>query len=320
MRRRRRPVNLETLQQPTPQSASMDDEHTQTGWNWAHLILLIGTLAGMTAAHKLGWPPERTALVASLLIIGWLSLAEWRWPHRRDWMPTRTDLKRDGFYFVLAAITQSATRWWVLALLVSGLGPSPAALHALPLWVAVPVAFWLAELGPYALHRAEHTGGWLWRVHALHHAPTHVNATNNVTVHPINVALVEAARLLPLLLLGFSAEAIVYSGILGQAQSFATHANTPGTMGWLNRVIGTAELHRRHHSAMPEEAQNFGTSVPLWDQLFGTYRGLSTPQPQRIGLFTPNDYPALTDTLRWLAYPLRRSGPPDAAAARTVKP
>ncbi|MCU0763934.1 MAG: sterol desaturase family protein [Hydrogenophaga sp.] len=288
----------------------MDNEHTQTGWNWAHLTLLASTLAGLTAAHALGWPPAHTALVASVLIIGWLSLAEWRWPHRRDWMPTRTDLRRDGIYFVLAAVAQSATRWLVLiaSLAIGAFWSASTVLSEMPLWIAVPLAVWLGELVPYALHRAEHAGGWLWQVHALHHAPSSVNTTNNVTAHPINVALVEAARLLPLQLLGFSAEAIVYAGILAQAQSFATHANTPGTMGWLNRVIGTAELHRRHHSAIPEEAQNFGTSIPLWDQLFGTYRGLSTPQPQRIGLFTPNDYPALTDTLRWLVYPLRRVG------------
>lgn len=312
MRARLRPGILLTMKKQTPHTGTASGiEDTQAGWNWAHLGLLVTVLAGMGTAHALGWPPEHTALAASVLIIGWLGLAEWRWPHRPDWVPTRADLKRDGFYFVLAAMAQSATRWWVtaLALLVSGVWPFPTTLHALPLGLAVPLAFWLAELGPYALHRAEHAGGWLWRVHALHHAPTHVNATNNVTVHPINVALVEATRLLPLLLLGFSPEAIVYAGILAQAQSFATHANTRGTLGWLNRVIGSAELHRRHHSAIPEEALNFGTSVPLWDQLFGTYRGPDTPQPQRIGLFTPADYPALTDTPRWLAYPLRRAPP-----------
>src|SRR5690606_15461985 len=93
----------------------MNTKHTHAGWNWAHLTLLAGMLAGLSAAHARGWALEQTALVASVLIIAWLSMAEWRWPHRREWVPTRADLRRDGFYFVLAAITQSATRWLVLA-------------------------------------------------------------------------------------------------------------------------------------------------------------------------------------------------------------
>ena len=287
----------------------MNTKHTHAGWNWAHLTLLAGVLAGMSAAHARAWALEQTALVASVLIIGWLSMAEWRWPHRREWVPTRADLRRDGFYFVLAAITQSATRWLVLAgaVMLAQVWPAPTLLQDLPLWVAVPLALWVGELGLYAVHRLEHAGGWLWRVHALHHAPAGVNATNNVTIHPINVVLVEAVRVLPLMLLGFGAEAIVYAGILAQAQSFATHANTPGTMGWLNLVISTAELHRRHHSTRPDEALNFGTAVPLWDQVFGTYRWRATPEPQRVGLSTPDAYPALTDYAGWLAYPLRSS-------------
>ena len=35
----------------------------------------------------------------------------------------------------------------------------------------------------------------------------------------------------------------------------------------------TADLHRVHHSILPEETNsNFGFNLPWWDRMFGTYR------------------------------------------------
>lgn len=290
----------------------MNIQYMRPGWNWAHLALLVTVLAGLWLAHTQQWSLALTGLLASVWIIGWLVLAEWRCPHRHDWAPSPTDLKRDGFYFLLAAVTDGLTKWLIRGVAVllgtqwgSDWGGGEL-LREWPLWMTVALALWIGEFGPYWVHRWAHAGGWLWRVHALHHAPSAVNTTNNVTAHPINVLWVELLRVLPLLLLGFSAEAIVYAGILAQAQSFATHANTPGHMGWLNLLIGTAELHRRHHSTREEEAMNYGTAVPLWDQIFGTYRWRAVPEPQQVGLFSPAAYPRSTDVVAWLTYPFRR--------------
>lgn len=286
----------------------MNAQHTRPRWNGAHLGLLTGLSAWLVTAHLAAWPLGLSALIASVGTLGWLAWAEWLWPHREEWVPSRADLRRDGAWFLAAAVVDSGAKWLVRGAAV-GLGlwlPVPAFVQGLPLWLAVPLALVVGEFGAYWLHRREHAGGWLWRVHALHHAPAAVNLTNNVTIHPVNVLIVDVARVLPLLLLGFSAEAVVYAGVYAQAQSFATHANTPGTMGWLNYVIGTAELHRRHHSAVVAEALNFGTAVPLWDQLFGTFRFRRSGEPRVVGLSQPAEYPSLGDLKGWWLYPWRR--------------
>lgn len=286
----------------------MNAQHTRPCWNGAHLGLLAGLTAWLVTAYLMAWALAPVALLATVGSIVWLAWAEWLWPHHEEWAPTRADLRRDGTWFLAAAVADSGAKWAVrgTALLLGSWLPAPAVTSELPLWAAVLLALVVGEFGAYWLHRWEHAGGWLWRVHALHHAPSAVNVTNNVTIHPLNVVIADVARVLPLLLLGFSPEAVVYAGVYSQAQAFATHANTPGTMGWLNYLIGTAELHRRHHSAVVDEALNFGTALPLWDQLFGTFRYRQTAEPHRVGLAEPGEYPSLDDLRGWWWYPLRR--------------
>ena len=84
------------------------------------------------------------------------------------------------------------------------------------------------------------------------------------------------------------------------------HANVRGRLGFLNWIVGSAELHRLHHSLDMKQAQNFGTTVPLWDQLFGTYRA---PEPVlHVGIAESRAYPAATDLLALLRLPFSRRG------------
>ena len=121
-------------------------------------------------------------------------------------------------------------------------------------------------------------------MHSVHHAPVRVNASNNLTTHPINVLRNPFARTVPWLLFGFDAQVIAWAALFIQVQCFAVHANVAGTIGWLNRWIGSAELHRWHHSVVLGEALNFGTALPLWDRVFGSYKAPSVYGPVRVGL------------------------------------
>jgi len=294
--------------------------HPTARWNLAHLGLLVGLGAYAYATHRAQWAPFATLLGGLVLTLAWLAWHEWRNPHRADWTPTPRELRRDGLFFTANAVANSLGDALVrgLALAAAAWLHPPALAAALPWWAAVPLAVVVAEFFAYWLHRASHAGGWLWDVHAVHHRSESVNLANNATTHPINVLLLKTVRVLPLLLLGFAPEAIVYAGLFAQAQSFATHANTRGTMGWLNWIIGTAELHRRHHSVRVDEALNFGTALPLWDQVFGTYRWRGTAEPSAVGIGAAERYPSATDVWGLMRYPLwraRRSGPALAAAA-----
>ena len=257
---------------------------TELRWNWPHLAVLASLVPFVWLCGIAAVAPSAMLTLGTLLSLAWLMVAERRWPARPEWTPGTHELLRDGAFLGLNAVSDAAgalvLSW--LALYCAAAMPGLAANWS-P-WIAVPAAVVLGELGPYALHRWSHRGGWGWRVHAVHHAPTRVNASNNVTTHPINVLWNQFARTVPWLVLGFDANTIAWASLFIQVQSFAVHANIAGTVGPLSRWIGSAELHRWHHSAVQSEALNFGTALALWDRVFGTYKAPSMVGPVRVGI------------------------------------
>jgi len=274
-----------------------DDTH----WNHAHLLALAWLPAYAAVADAAGWSTTVTVALHLFATIAWFALFERRQAHRAGWQPASADLRRDGAFFGMNAVADGVAGLLVTVVALRFAGGGMA--NALSLWVSVPLAVLVAEFGAYWLHRAMHRGGWGWRVHAVHHRPEALNVSNNLTTHPANVFLLKAVKLLPLAALGFSAEAVLYAALFMQLQSFATHANTRGRMGWLNYFIGTAELHRWHHSARVEEALNFATALPVWDQLFGTFRHRPGQEPEHVGVAAAHAYPASTDIWGLLRYP-----------------
>ncbi|MCW7540981.1 sterol desaturase family protein [Aquabacterium sp. A7-Y] len=286
----------------------MSNDHVTQGWNWAHLGGLAILPLYATAALQGGWNGQAALAAHLVLTLVWFGVAE-RWlPHRADWAPDGRALRRDGIFFSVNALADTLGGWLAasLALLLAARPAAAGLAAALPLWAAAPLALLVSELAAYWLHRAMHTGGWLWRVHAVHHRPPSLNVANNLTTHPINVLLLKLVKVLPLMLLGFEANAVLLAALFQQLQSFATHANTQGRMGWLNYLVGTAELHRRHHSVDPREAQNFATALPVWDQVFGTFRFRGTREPAAVGVSDPQHYPASTDWRGLMRLPFRR--------------
>lgn len=266
-------------------------------WNWPHLAALAGLVPFAWLAGMAGWEPGTTLTLGTLLALAWLMCAERLWPARPEWTPSGQELVRDGTFLGINAASDAVGALalsWLALYWVAAMPPRSAADWS-P-WFAVPAAVVLGELGPYALHRWAHRGGWGWRVHALHHAPHSVNASNNLTAHPLNVLWNQLARTIPWIALGFDAQVIVWASLFIQVQSFAVHANIAGTLGPLNGWIGSAELHRWHHSVVLDEALNFSTAVPFWDKVFGTYRAPSVTGPVRVGIA---DLPADSSWRAW---------------------
>lgn len=266
--------------------------------NWLHGALLIAwlpwwwwTQAWGDAASLFGW------LVLALAL---LAVAERRQAQRAEWLPQRADLKRDAGAWSINTVVDAATGAVLLLLIL----PFAAAQSSWPLWLQILIGLPLAEFGSYWLHRISHGNTWLWRVHLLHHRPEKLNVANSLTAHPLNALYDKAARLLPLLLLGWQAPAILAIGLFQLTQALAVHANVAGSIGWLNWLLGSAELHRRHHSADPADAGNYGTSLPLWDQVFGTFK--PPAEVQRVGVYEPDSYPNEHALVALLAWPFRR--------------
>jgi sterol desaturase/sphingolipid hydroxylase (fatty acid hydroxylase superfamily) len=269
--------------------------------HWPHLGLLALLVAAWPLAASSTVSPTAALAAWLALNVAVLALAErWR-PHRRDWAPTPRHLARDGTV-------------WSLNLLVDALASAALAAVAIawapgtsswPIALQVGAGLLVAEFGSYLLHRWSHRDGWLWRVHLLHHRPDRLNLANAITAHPLNAAYDKLARTLPLLALGLAPDAVLAVALFGLTQALVAHANVAGTIGVLEWVIGSARAHRLHHSTREAEAGNFGTTLPFWDQVFGTWR--RGAEPAAVGVFSPASYPGEFELAALLAWPLRRA-------------
>lgn len=248
-----------------------------------------------------GWPPEARLLTWLLAVYALLALLESLRPQRTAWHPQRDELRRDGQALGINLLSDGA----VGALLTLGLLPLAQPTLDWPLALQLLLGLPLAEFGPYWLHRLSHRGGWLWRAHVMHHLPDKLNVANALTSHPLNAAWDKLARLTPLLLLGFSAEAMLILSAFALTQGLWVHANLLSPRGSvLSLILGTPKLHRLHHSNDPAHAGNYGTTLPLWDQVFGSYR---LGPVRRIGVYSPAAYPSALALSALLALPFRRN-------------
>ncbi len=257
-------------------------------------VVLVSVVLGAASS-----PPDLAPLlplfaaVASLAVV---LLAE-RWLPRvgRPAEPaeTRTDLAYVGLTSVLDSVVRSTLVGAVVALAAV----LPLRLLAgLPVWLGVPGVLLVAGFGDYWAHRFGHEWPWWWRMHAVHHAPHRMVALNNFRLHPLDLTLKIAFAATPVLLLGFSAEAIALAGVVKSVAVAFQHADVDLRHGPLNYLFATNSVHRWHHSAREAEANsNYGGVLSLFDLVFGTYRVPPEEQePERMGLFDEKRYPIHT--------------------------
>ena len=260
------------------------------------LLVSVGTFLH---ARLTGGNMELAILLSSLGALGLAMLLERTMPHQAEWNRPRDDRLTDWISFgLLAGAVQPLLKWLSPLLVVgvyglmqpaSGLFPVEA-----PFAVQVLLATLLAELGKYWAHRWHHTQPALWWLHALHHGSERLYSINNFRVHPLEYALKHGLSLLPLMLLGVPADVLLGYIALTQPVQMLQHVNLPLRHGWLNYVFSTNELHRWHHSSLPEEGNsNYGSAWVVWDLVFGTFNyPREVSGPKTIGLYGASNYPA----------------------------
>lgn len=146
---------------------------------------------------------------------------------------------------------------------------------AMPNWISILLGVLLLDCLIYWQHRLFHRVPLLWRLHRVHHADPHLDASTGLRFHPIEIALSLLVKATAILLLGVPVEAVLIFEIVLNASSIFNHSNIklPNYVEWpLRKLIVTQAMHRIHHSQVAAETDsNFGFSLSLWDRLFGSY-------------------------------------------------
>jgi sterol desaturase/sphingolipid hydroxylase (fatty acid hydroxylase superfamily) len=150
-------------------------------------------------------------------------------------------------------------------------------LIELPPWMLIPLTLLLRGLISTGTHMINHKVPWLWRIHRVHHLDTEIDVTSTVRFHPFEFLINPFIGVPVVLLFGLPAWILAAYELLDVVVTLFSHSDLRvGTKlnSLLRYVIVTPDLHRIHHSSwQPETDSNYGAVFPVWDLIFGTFRG-----------------------------------------------
>jgi lathosterol oxidase len=160
----------------------------------------------------------------------------------------------------------------------------------LPLQVLL--IMFLTDLAQYWVHRAFHRVPLLWRFHRIHHSVEVMDWLAGSRLHIFDVLVTRSISLVPMVVLGFSPEAInIYLPILA-LQSVFIHCNLKFEFAAFQRIITTPKYHHWHHTSDPGFIdRNFAVSLPILDVMFGTYYSPPGEWPRQYGTTGPKIHP-----------------------------
>lgn len=213
-------------------------------------------------------------------------------PLRRDQKVVRNGWRTDTLHFILSTLL---TRFAAALLIVS-----VAAL--LGKFVVNPEFQWLVARQPTALqfaeavviydfaaywaHRLAHVWPWLWRFHSVHHSSSELDWLSSTRLHFFDDAIQQAARFVPIYLLGFSSATFGFLALFGPFLAFVLHANARLSLGPLRWIYISPQYHHWHHALEPRD-KNFAFSLPVFDLLFGTAHCPKGEWPTQYGVAEP---------------------------------
>ena len=163
-----------------------------------------------------------------------------------------------------------------LALVAAERGWGVFNVFEVPVWVAFIVSVVVLDLVIYLQHVLFHAVPALWRLHRMHHADLDFDVTTGLRFHPVEIILSMAIKFAAVAVLGPPAAAVLVFEVLLNGTAMFNHSNIRIPLGIdrvLRLIVVTPDMHRVHHSVVPQETNsNFGFNLPWWDRLFGTYR------------------------------------------------
>lgn len=138
------------------------------------------------------------------------------------------------------------------------------------------IGFLFLDFIRYWFHRLFHTVPWLWRLHSLHHADSDLDVSTSFRHHPVEFVVGSGLFWIVFVMTGFPSDIAAAYLLCTSILSCLQHGNIglpPSLDLVLQSIIVTPDMHRLHHSVVPDEANsNFGFLFSFWDRVFATHR------------------------------------------------
>lgn len=170
-------------------------------------------------------------------------------------------------------------------------------LSDLPFWIAFLIVFMPDDFMHYWYHRMAHQWGWMWPMHRTHHTPQQYQVTIAFRENWSWLFFMPGFWWMGLMIhLGLGNIVIVSTLVIGM-HNVITHYGFEWDrklyrmpvigklMMAIERVFNTPSLHRGHHGLGENGVPfgNYGQTLFIWDQIFGTATFLGDKIPERYG-------------------------------------
>lgn len=252
------------------------------------------------------WAANAGILASLYLII------EFLFPYERRWAMTLKSFLADLKFIVGNGITVAVMSALLAMFTITMSGDLSGPASNWPQPVQLLVCLLIFEACNYSAHRAMHEGrGWFgrffWRAHAAHHLPPRLYLVMHAVFHPINGIIIQGLVIVtPVWLMGYDQQVVVMFLILNGMHGLISHFNVDVRMGWANYLFIGPETHRYHHSADFGEAKNYGATLSIYDQLFGTFIYRPGVPPKELGVHPDTGLPEYERFMEVMILPFRK--------------
>lgn len=228
-------------------------------------------------------------------------------PLHKDQDIFRPGWTTDGIYFLFSHVAVELMTFFTLlpATLIAQTVHANASdfnPDSLPLVVEVLAVMLAADIAQYWVHRSFHRIGWAWPFHAIHHSSRAMDWLAGSRLHVVDIIITRGLTLAPLLIIGFSQEALYIWLVIVAVQATLNHVNMRFDIPVLNQLLVMPRFHHWHHAVEPID-KNFAVHFPWIDRLFGTYHMPKGEWPPETGI---KGDPVPSEFLQQLVWPFRR--------------
>lgn len=195
-------------------------------------------------------------------------------------------------------------------------------LAAIILYIATSLA--MSDLFYYISHRLTHKIPVLWKFHKVHHSAETLTPLTVYRIHPLDLWFNQCFRNVGAGLVS-GLFFYVYPDAVSLLAIAATHtgmvifyvvvANLRHSHIWISfgqrveHVLISPALHQIHHSTNPKHFdKNFGSTLSLWDWMFGSLYVPREKEEITFGLGKDPEAPIYRSTWKMLAHPVIHFG------------
>lgn len=167
--------------------------------------------------------------------------------------------------------------WRPLSWSFHSIAAVPLVGRGLELAAMILVPLFIHDCWFYWSHRIEHRLPVLWEFHKLHHSDELMNTTTWARDHFLQEGWRAFFSVFTLglfidLQLAEAGKAALYSTMFLVGLSMFYHSAIRIQLPWLDYLFVTPQVHRIHHSVLPEHhSKNFADVLPIFDIVFGTF-------------------------------------------------